>query len=147
LRYQPGWPEESSLSECLSQNVSRETLVGHSLFGPHRADLCVQHGDCQVHDILSQGQQKLTAYALLLAQGLHLQQIDITPVYLIDDLPSELDPRKRSLVLKILSDLGAQSFITGINEQDFDEFMDLGQGSRMFHVKHGVVSKVQGDSV
>jgi DNA replication and repair protein RecF len=92
-------------------------------------------------DVLSQGQQKLVSYALRLAQGLHFQStINESPIYLIDDLPSELDSHKRNLVISILNEIDAQVFITGIKQADFDEIMALDGENRMFHVKHGVIS-------
>ena len=76
--------------------------------------------DLPAQDALSQGQQKLVSYALRLAQGLHLQSTTgKTPTYLIDDLPSELDPQKRVLVTEILAGLRAQVFITGIEASYF----------------------------
>lgn len=140
MDYLPGWNQIASLEACLNQHVSRETLVGHSLYGPQRADLMLTVNESPAQDELSQGQQKLVSYALRLAQGIHLQSnTGKTPVYLIDDLPSELDPQKRSLVINILSKLNAQVFITGIESTDLGEILALNRDNRMFHVKHGVV--------
>ncbi|MCX7120351.1 MAG: DNA replication/repair protein RecF [Gammaproteobacteria bacterium] len=140
LLYSPGWDVSISLETCLNQNVSRETFVGHSLFGPHRADLAISVGGVPAEDVLSQGQQKLVSYALRLAQGIHLQSsAGKTPIYLIDDLPAELDPYKRHLVTEILSTIRAQVFITGIESSDLNEILALHRDNKMFHVKHGVV--------
>jgi len=142
LEYSSGWDQNLSLETCLNQNVSRETLAGHSLYGPHRADLRLLVDNFAAEDVLSQGQQKLVSYALRLAQGLHLQSVSSKPlIYLIDDLPSELDQAKRSLVVKILSNLHAQVFITGIEACDLQKILDLDRQNRMFHVKHGAVTE------
>lgn len=138
--YLQGWDEQYPLEGCLNKHVSRETIVGHSLFGPQRADLYLSANELPAHDALSQGQQKLVSYALRLAQGLHLQSItNKIPVYLIDDLPSELDAEKRALVTAILSGVNAQVFITGIESSDLEPILALCGENRMFHVKHGVV--------
>lgn len=140
--YFQGWDEIFTLETCLNQYVSRETLVGHSLYGPHRADLALSVNGLPAQDALSQGQQKLVSYALRLAQGLHLQSTTgKTPTYLIDDLPSELDQQKRFLVTEILASLRAQVFITGIEASDLNEILALSRDNRMFHVKHGIVTE------
>jgi DNA replication and repair protein RecF len=142
IEYLQGWDSSCSLDACLSKNVSRETMVGHSLYGPQRADLSLTVDGFPAQDGLSQGQQKLVSYGLRLAQGLHLQTaMAKTPIYLIDDLPSELDPHKRTLVTEILAGLRAQVFITGIEACDLQEILDLHKDNRMFHVKHGTITK------
>ena len=142
LDYLPGWSPIFTLEACLTQHVSRETLVGHSLYGPQRADLSLTINKLPAQDGLSQGQRKLVSYALRLAQGIHLQSTTgKTPVYLIDDLPSELDPQKRSLVTEILTHLSAQVFITGIECCDLTEILALSQDNCMFHVEHGTVTE------
>lgn len=141
LNYSPGWNDSVDLFDHLNKHVSRETFVGHSLFGPQRADLVIKSGALPAHDILSQGQQKLVSYALRLAQGIHYKKIsEKQPIYLIDDLPSELDTLKRTLVIDILSQLGSQVFITAIESADFAEITLSSSDSQMFHVKHGEVA-------
>lgn len=141
VQYSSGWDKNNALLSCLNQNVSRETLFGYSLYGPHRADLLLIADGLPAHDSLSQGQQKLVSYALRLSQGVHLQSTtEKTPIFLIDDLPSELDLEKRHLITKILSTIQAQVFITGIEAADLDEILLLHPENKMFHVKHGVIS-------
>jgi DNA replication and repair protein RecF len=141
LQYSPGWDTSDQLLFCLEKNIFREIQIGHTLFGPHRADLIIACDKTSAQDVLSQGQQKLVSYALRLAQGLHFQfTTNESPIYLIDDLPSELDSQKRKLVISILNKIAAQVFITGIEQADFDEILAIDRQNRMFHVKHGVIS-------
>lgn len=141
LQYSPGWNTADSLLFCLEKNIFREIQIGHTLFGPHRADLIITCAETAAQDVLSQGQQKLVSYALRLAQGLHFQSsTNESPIYLIDDLPSELDSQKRNLVTSILNKIDAQVFITGIKLADFEEILASDRQNRMFHVKHGVIS-------
>lgn len=142
LSYYPGWDDSLQLSNCLENHFSREIQLGHTIFGPHRADLLILHGNNLAQDILSQGQQKLVSYALRLAQGLHYHAAtNKHPVYLIDDLPSELDKNKMELVVSILRKMNSQVFITGIHKEDLVLIGSAdSQHDRMFHVKHGNVS-------
>ncbi|PIZ05021.1 MAG: DNA replication/repair protein RecF [Gammaproteobacteria bacterium CG_4_10_14_0_8_um_filter_38_16] len=141
LSYSAGWDSKTSLISALSKNMFREYHLGYTLHGPHRADLIVSVDNLPAQEVLSQGQQKLVAYALRLSQGLHFQSLTSrSPIYLIDDLPSELDATKRSLVTNILSTIEAQVFITGIKSTDLEQILMLNHTNRMFHVKHGVIS-------
>lgn len=140
LRYSAGWHTETPLLECLESSYWRDLQLGYTQQGPHRADLRLYHQQVPVKDFLSQGQQKLAAYALRLAQGQLLQQQSKQrPIYLIDDLPSELDSSKQKLIYDILTKLSAQIFITGINQTDLAGLATQGP-HHSFHVKLGTLS-------
>lgn len=139
--YFPGWDDQFSLYNCLEKNLSREYQITYTISGPHRADLCLFVNNIPAKNYLSQGQQKLLSYALRLAQGLHLQATtQKTPIYLIDDLSSELDLDNQNRVIKILADLQAQLFVTCISADNFQKFSSLDRSMNMFHVKHGEIA-------
>ena len=80
-------------------------------------------------------------YGLRLAQGTLLRlQTDKRCIYLLDDLPAELDADKRHLVMEVLSEIQAQVFVTGTDYQALDSFLDV-PDMRMFHVEHGKVNR------
>lgn len=140
IRYEAGWDENVALLDLLEKNLQREYKAAHTLFGPHRADLCLEIDGLPAIDRLSQGQQKMISYALKLAQGLHFNAItQQPPVYLIDDLPSELDFENQKRVIYLLENLQAQVFITAISMQDLLSISSDIQLFKMFHVKHGVI--------
>ncbi len=117
LRYKRGWSINESLENILKDNLSKERIIGHTEYGPQRADLQIYINGIPAADILSQGQLKLTSYALQLAQGLLLhEKTEQHPIYLIDDLPSELDAGKREQLYKTLSKFNTQIFITAISQ-------------------------------
>lgn len=141
-RYFPGWGAEVSLLEALNNQVSREMQIGHTLSGPHRADLLITVNGLPAEEVLSQGQQKLVSYALKLAQGVHLRETaDKKPIFLIDDLPSELDIENQYRVSKILQRLESQVFVTGIDQEALEKLLDPAIESKMFHVKHGELQR------
>ncbi len=138
LRYVRGWAPDKELNEVLIQDLARDRLSGFTRHGPHRADLLIFADKIPAGDFLSQGQQKLAAYALHLSQGTLLKsKLDQPPIYLMDDLPSELDPKKRALMANILKNLKAQIFITGITLEELSDLVQLEQ-ARMFHVEHSI---------
>lgn len=138
IKYYPGWEENFSLQACLDKNLNREYQISHTLSGPHRADLRFLVNDAPVEIFFSQGQQKLISYVLHLAQGLHFQSIkNQSPIYLIDDLPSELDLKNQEKMIRALANMDAQVFLTGIKAEDLSKIILLDHSSKMFHVEHG----------
>ncbi len=118
LHYDPGWPATKSLAEALSLNRCGDEQAGFTRYGPHRADVCCLVEGRSVFDVMSQGQQKLMAYALSLAQGAVLaKHRNKRSVYLIDDLPAELDSVRRSGVMSALVQTGMQVFVTSIQTE------------------------------
>ncbi len=139
IRYKRGWPEES-LVTLLNNHFSRDMAFGYTQEGPHRCDLQLYINKCPADDVLSQGQQKLAAYGLFLAQGVLLkQQTGKAPIYLIDDLPSELDYKKQTLILDIVKGLGSQVFITSITAESLNDLLKNPETS-VFHVEHGQIT-------
>lgn len=123
--------------EQLQINLKQDLQRGYTQAGPQRADFRLTLGDLPAQDILSQGQQKLVTYALHFAQGLLLKEkTGISPIYLIDDLPAELDANKRDCVIDLVNCLESQVFISGIDPNE----IRLPPHSTLFHVKHGKVA-------
>ena len=99
LRFQPGWDRKRALGEILTEGFERDLRQGFTGSGPQRADLRFRVDGQDAAERLSRGQKKLVVSALKLAQGaLFHRQSRRACVYLIDDLPSELDERHCRLV-------------------------------------------------
>lgn len=142
--YLPGWDEEAGFAQALANAYSDEMRSGHTLHGPHRADLDLRlHGVSTKH-ILSRGQQKCLIYAMILAQGqLLAERRNQGPIYLVDDLPSELDERNKARVMSLLFKQKAQLFITAIEKEAVGEMVvsELANPMKVFHVEHGQVQE------
>lgn len=140
INYIQGWNKEYNLSEVLERNLLQDKALTYTQYGPHRADLQLKVDKLLAKDVLSRGQQKLVVSALSLAQGLMLQQeTGKSCVYLIDDLPAELDIQRRALFSEILQQLQAQVFITCVDLEGIAGLVHAKE-SKMFHVEHGVVT-------
>jgi DNA replication and repair protein RecF len=140
MKYCRGWNE--NLPEALEQTLHRDIYLGYTQNGPHRADIDLKIGPTPIQDGLSQGQQKLVLYALRLAQGiLQQKQTGKTCLFLIDDLPAELDYGKRALIVDVLKELNAQVIITGAEYSELENLTPK-ESTTMFHVKHGVIERV-----
>ncbi|MDM3870774.1 DNA replication/repair protein RecF [Porticoccus sp. W117] len=139
--YQPGWDSQRPLIEILQETIERDRKSRTSNYGAHRADLKVKVAGRPAAEVLSRGQIKTVVCALRIAQGYLYHQITGKQcVYLLDDLPAELDSHHRQRVGQLLNELGAQVFITGVFKEDLQAAWPQEGKSAMFHVEHGVVS-------
>jgi DNA replication and repair protein RecF len=142
LSYSRGWDKDRDLSEVLSASLLRDQQIGHTQAGPQRADLRIRHAAHNAVDILSRGQQKLLVCALKIAQGYLLNQTKRGQcIYLVDDLPSELDQQHRSALCRLLEDLDCQVFITCVDHELLRDGWSTDTPVAMFHVEHGRITQ------
>lgn len=140
LSYRRGWDKERSFADVCASNLSREKEQGYTVSGPHKADLRIRYQGHLAADILSRGQQKLVACALRVAQGYLLSQLSNRQcVYLVDDLPAELDKKHRQSLCALLDELDCQVFITCVDQQDLEGCWSDQTTVKMFHVEHGKI--------
>jgi DNA replication and repair protein RecF len=145
LRYQQGWDRQLSYSEALQQGLSVDLEQGYTHLGPQRADIRVMSSGHLAAETLSRGQQKLVVCGLKLAQGQLMAQLGRgTCLYLIDDLPAELDDVHSMLVCELLASMEAQVFITCIDHQDILSIWPQTGELAMFHVEQGTVRHLSG---
>ena len=135
--YQPGWDPEASLLEQLQANLDKDTERGFTRLGPHRADIKIKVGGKAVQFVYSRGQQKLLVCAMTLAQ---LKQLDRNCILLIDDLPAELDPQRRTVLMQAIQQTGAQVMVTATEGGLIEA--TAWQEHKMFHVEHGSFQEV-----
>lgn len=145
MRFAAGWDQAQSLAELLNETRQRDGDLGYTRQGPHRSDLKLLVEKRPAVDVLSRGQQKLVICALLVAQGQLLRRrTGRRTVYLIDDLPAELDESLRSRVARWLAGMNSQVFVTGIEARSLRQAWPEDEGEiAMFHVKHGTVVPVE----
>lgn len=144
LEYSRGWLDEESLSEALLNSREKDIQQGYTSIGPHRADLKIKVSGKPAADVLSRGQEKILVCALRLAQASLLR--DATGkdcIFLIDDLPSELDARYRANLCAELEKLNAQAFITCIEPGEIETLWSGRVKLNMFHVEHGEISSLK----
>jgi DNA replication and repair protein RecF len=135
LDYQSGWSAEKYL-EALHANRRRDLERGQTSSGPHRADISIACESSPARAILSRGEQKVLAAALILTQAQLLAAGGETPVLLLDDLASEFDRYHYEQVLHCALANGAQVWVTGTREGEAAE------NCRRFHVEQGKVREV-----
>lgn len=142
LRYRKGWDKSLSYGEALEAGAQADIEQGYTHIGPQRADIKVSASGYSAAETLSRGQQKLVVCGLKLAQGQLMSRSGrdaSSCVYLVDDLPAELDARHCRLVCEALDELQAQIFITCVARSDLEGLWAAGVMPAMFHVEHGGV--------
>ena len=104
------------------------------LSGPHKDDLLITIDGREAKSYSSQGQTRTAALALKLAEREICQNATGEwPVLLLDDVLSELDPRRQEFVLNRIA--GGQVFITCCEDDRLPAML----GGKVFHVQNGTI--------
>lgn len=145
LIYHAGWDKSADYSDILAASYHDDMRYGSTQHGPHRADMDILIEGVSAKHFLSRGQQKLLICAMIVAQGMLLSDlINKAPIYLVDDLPSELDERSGSKLVSLLAQQQSQVFITAIDHAVMHGLLgnDIGSSVKVFHVEHGRVKEI-----
>jgi DNA replication and repair protein RecF len=138
FEYQQGWNREKALDEVLEEGAERELQLGTTQYGPHRADLKIRYDERQARKLVSRGQQKLLASAMVLAAADTAQSALERPLLLLlDDPAAELDASALQRLMDSIAGLGCQVVATSLARTSLDVPAD----AVVFHVEHGVLTK------
>lgn len=137
------WSRSDILSAMHKRSLElreSELRSGRSLVGPQRHDIRVLFAGKDSRFFCSQGQQRALILSFKMAQILyHYRTYEVYPFLLLDDVLSELDPNRRTNLVKFLRDIPAQIFLT---TTDLAFSMDFGdRGISVFNIENGRVSK------
>lgn len=103
----------ASLQRELEQIRPDEFRRGQTLTGPHRDDIGFTVNDRSLARFGSRGQQRLGVLAMKLAEAdVIAATLEDAPVFLLDDVLSELDANHRALLLDAVAAHGSQVFLT-----------------------------------
>lgn len=135
------WERAEILSQLHLRSLelrSRELLTGSSLVGPHKHDIRILFSGKDSRFFCSQGQQRALILSFKMAQILyHYRAYQVFPILLLDDVLSELDPIRRTNLIRFLRDIPAQIFLT---TTDLSFSMDFGdRGLSVYRIEKGKV--------
>lgn len=100
------------LLKKIKNNRAKELKIGMSTFGIHRDDFIFLYNGFDAKDYCSQGIQKLIVLAMKISEiSIFVNDYNIRPILLLDDLFSELDEKNKNNIFKSL-DNSIQTFIT-----------------------------------
>ena len=133
----PFAPQESiyeALRQHQESHLAAERASRLCLSGPHKDDMEVLINGRSARQFGSQGQVRTAALSLKLAEReIHKNAVGEYPVMLLDDVLSELDPRRQEYVLNRIQ--GGQVFITCCENDRLDTMLH----GRVFHIRNGEV--------
>lgn len=122
------------LSRHMETHAAAEAASRLCLSGPHKDDLLISVDGKEARSFCSQGQTRTAALSLKLAEREILKNnTGEYPVLLLDDVLSELDPKRQEFVLNRIS--GGQVFITCCEGDRLPAML----GGKVLHVRRGCV--------
>jgi DNA replication and repair protein RecF len=108
---------EEEIQAGLEERREQDIRLGRSSWGPHLDELKLTSAGRSLRRFGSQGQQRAALLALLFAEREALLAARrVTPLLLLDDVMSELDPGRRERLVGRLGD-GGQVLITAADEE------------------------------
>lgn len=135
--YQQGWPRDRGLEAVLDEGLDRDLQQGSTQSGPHRADVKVSYNERQARKLVSRGQQKLLASAMVLGATQTAQAVLGRPLLLLlDDPAAELDEGSLQRLMTAVAGLKCQVIATSLNP----DALSFPQQPALFHVERGRVS-------
>ena len=140
IEYQPNVKKDLTVE--LAQSRSRERTFRSTLIGPHRDEVQLLLNDRPAAQFGSEGQKRTLAVALKIAQAEYLTGLHGSPpILLIDDVMGELDLRRRSAFLPLLTQTRqahGQVFMT-CTEENWPR--ELGNDLQRWEVMSGTLRK------
>lgn len=111
--------EKEKILEDLKRMEREEKEKGMSLVGPQRDDILIKIDSADARYFASLGQVRTLALSLRLAQLFYLKNLlGDTPVFLLDDLSSDLEEERRKKIGEILK-IAEQSFVATTQRELF----------------------------
>ena len=124
--------EDENLRQSLLESRKTDMFNGTTSIGPHRDDIEFKINGISVRSFGSQGQKRSVALALKLSEAEVINKISGEyPVFLLDDVMSELDPERQNYILNHIR--GIQSFITCCDPSNVERL----KSGEIFEMRNG----------
>lgn len=140
LEYQPSVKQDFLVE--LARNRSREAVFRSTIIGPHRDEIGLKLDGKSAAKFASEGQKRSITIALKMTQAEFLANSHGSPpILLIDDIMGELDAKRRSAFLPLLSQAQAgrsQVFMT-CTEENWPQ--ELGRDLHRWNVRAGAIKR------
>lgn len=133
-------PAESAdeMREALARSRQLDVARGGTSVGPHRDDLQLDVDGREARLYGSQGQQRTSVISLKLATlEVARDELGTPPLLLLDDILSDLDERRRALLVEIVLERAGQAVLTCTEASAAGE--RILSEARVYHVEAGTV--------
>lgn len=138
---------KNKYSCLLKDNLEKEFKSGSTLYGIHKDDLKIEINGKDARFYSSQGQSRSLALAMKMAEGeISKEYTGEYPVFLFDDVLSELDENRRKYILSKIEK--RQVILTSCEPLDFNEiknvnFIEIKDGKReLFNASNESIEKI-----
>ena len=126
--------------KLLEQKEREDIERGSTSLGCHRDDILIQINGTDVRAFGSQGQQRTTALSLKLSELVLMEkETGEAPVLLLDDVMSELDPKRQRMLLEHIGRV--QTFITATDSSQFPDVQDTNR--EVYRVSEGCIMRME----
>lgn len=126
--------EGEELLDKLKALRKEDMYSGITSVGPHRDDIEFKINGISARSFGSQGQKRSVALSVKLAEAEVLKKnVGECPVFLLDDVMSELDPSRQDFILNHIK--GMQTFLTCCDPSNFKNL----KAGKIFNVREGKV--------
>jgi DNA replication and repair protein RecF len=124
---------QNALRKHIDEHLPEEVNRRKTLVGPHLDDINIYQDRRLARTFASQGQQRNMAISLKLAEMYAFKKVKgFYPIFLLDEVLSELDEGKRNMLIKHLRQAEFQTFLTSVNIDNIDKINEAS-----FMVKEG----------
>ncbi len=132
-----------AIKDILEQTYDRlkydEIKRGSTLFGPQKDEFLIKLNNNIAREFASQGQHKTLLISLKFAEFQYLKnKRNDTPVFLLDDIFSEIDSYRIGMVIELLRKNSSQIFITTTNPNQVREVFST-DNIKFIHIVDGVI--------
>lgn len=138
ITFLQGWSAEQGISDALRDNRQKDREQGYTTAGPHRAEVQFKIEGTQTKQTLSRGQQKILISLILIAQARLLEEsTGERPLFLVDDIQSELDGNSLETICDLFDRQACQTIITSVSTKGLMS-RKWGFEPVLFHVEQGI---------
>ena len=133
----------------LEESIEKDVRFKSTSLGPHRDELLIflnsGYGFKEARSSASQGQARSLVLSLKLAVARQLRQRGRgRPIFLLDDVESELDKRRRQSLYSMMLELESQVIIT--STECSEELRKMGSKCSQINLENGAISGFSEDS-
>lgn len=129
---------EENIEETLKSKYKNDLYLRTTNLGPHRDDYDFLLDGLPAKDNASQGEQRIMVLAVVLAiSDIIEKKYKERPIFLLDDVFSELDSKRQNKLIKYLLKLQTQAIITTTNLENIQE--EILKESAIFRVQNNTI--------
>lgn len=126
------------LKKIFLKNFTKDRKFGYTTSGPHTDDIYFYIKDKNVKKYGSQGQIRTIVLSLILSVlEINKEEVIEKPILLLDDVFSELDDKRKNLILKNIN--GIQTIITSTDLNGINN--EVIKNSSVFIIKNGIIRR------